>query len=68
MKLRLTVNGLQREVEPETSIAVLLEELDIQDVRIAVEHNRAILPRDRYADTLLQDGDQVEIVQFVGGG
>ena len=36
--------------------------------RVAVELNREIVPRDRWSETLLKDGDRLEIVHFVGGG
>jgi len=64
----ITVNGRDREVAPGTSVGALLEMLGMEVARVAVEFNREILPRDRFAATLLQEGDTLEVVQFVGGG
>jgi thiamine biosynthesis protein ThiS len=46
----------------------LLEQLDIDPRRVAVEHNLAILKRHRFGEVIVDDGDRVEIVNFVGGG
>ncbi|NIQ97623.1 MAG: sulfur carrier protein ThiS [Desulfuromonadales bacterium] len=66
--MTLTVNGKARELEAETSITGLLEQLELDPQRVAVELNRDIVPRERFGDTSLADGDRVEVVQFVGGG
>jgi sulfur carrier protein len=66
MKIRL--NGEPYESATELTVAQLLNRLDIHDARVAVELNLDILPRDKYATTALNDGDQVEVVHFVGGG
>jgi thiamine biosynthesis protein ThiS len=50
------------------TLASLVEALGMRSDRVAVELNRDIVPRDRWPDTLLRDGDRLEIVQFVGGG
>lgn len=50
------------------SIAELLEEMNFPDERVAVELNEMIVPRSTYSEKLLNDGDSVEIVRFVGGG
>jgi sulfur carrier protein len=63
----IIVNGEQKEVGP-LSILGLLEKLEIDPRRVAVELNLEILPKADYATTTLQDGDRIEIVQFVGGG
>jgi thiamine biosynthesis protein ThiS len=52
----------------EFTLAALIESLAIKSDRVAVELNREIVPRDRWAETLLKDGDSLEIVHFVGGG
>ncbi|MGD8375160.1 MAG: sulfur carrier protein ThiS [Acidobacteriota bacterium] len=64
----VTVNGESREIRSGASVADLLGELELGPDRVAVERNRAILPRDRYGETLLAAGDRIEIVHFVGGG
>lgn len=66
--MRLTVNGEMREAPDSATIADLLASLEIEGARVAVERNRVIAPKSLWASTALQDGDQLEIVQFVGGG
>jgi thiamine biosynthesis protein ThiS len=66
--MNVTVNGQMRELPPAASIEELLQLLQMDPARVAVEHNRSILPKSRFAATVLVDGDMVEIVQFVGGG
>lgn len=51
-----------------TSVSVYLEACSYKTDRIVVELNEEILPKDRYAETILKDGDCMEIVTFVGGG
>ncbi|MDD2334980.1 MAG: sulfur carrier protein ThiS [Geobacteraceae bacterium] len=63
----ILVNGERKEVGP-LSVLGLLEMLEIDPKRVAVELNLEILPKPDFATTTLQDGDRVEIVQFVGGG
>jgi sulfur carrier protein len=50
------------------SVTDLLTRLAIDPRRVAVEHNLVVLKRDAFARTLVQDGDAIEIVNFVGGG
>jgi len=50
------------------TVSELLRRLEIDARRVAVEHNLIVLKRAAFADTLVGDGDQVEIVNFVGGG
>ena len=64
----ITVNGKQIQLTSEMSVADYLEQNNYQINRIAVEMNEEILPKDRYAETILKDGDCMEIVTFVGGG
>ena len=66
MEIRL--NGELRTVANGISIAELLESLGLATRRVAVERNRDIVPRESYAETRLEPGDVVEVVQFVGGG
>ena len=63
----ITVNGKLKSDIP-ASVAALLAELGLDPARVAVEHNRAILPAASFDTTTLKDGDELEIVQFVGGG
>jgi len=66
--MKMTVNGESREVPEGTTVAQLLEELKIVPERVVVEVNLTILKRAQHATTVLHEGDQVEIVRFVGGG
>ncbi len=66
--MKLTVNGNQTEHGDDLSVEGLLRELDIEPGRVAVEVNLKIIKKDHYQDHLLNDGDSVEIVNFVGGG
>lgn len=65
--MRIQVNGDTREVAARTVLA-LVEELGFDVRKVAVERNLAIVPRSLHADTALEDGDRIELVQFVGGG
>jgi len=65
--VEITINGERKLIEP-ASVLGLLQELGIDPRRVAVELNREILPKDRYAGTPLGAGDSLEIVHFVGGG
>jgi thiamine biosynthesis protein ThiS len=66
--MTLIINGEDREFVSISTVSTLLEQLNMKPDRVAVELNRELLPRDRWAATQLQDGDTLEIVHFVGGG
>ena len=68
VSLRITLNGEPYDLDEPLSVADLLVRLSIDPRRVAVEHNLVILKRPRFGETLVQEGDQVEIVNFVGGG
>ena len=63
----LKINGESRDVAGQT-LTEFISGTDYDPRRIAVERNGAIVPKAAYADTVLQDGDVIEIVTFVGGG
>ena len=65
--MRIQVNGDTREVAALTVLA-LVEELGFDVRKVAVERNLAIVPRSLHAGTALEEGDRIELVQFVGGG
>jgi sulfur carrier protein len=65
--MKLTVNGRPKDFAS-TNLAQLIEHLGMKQDRVAVELNRNIVPRDQWAVTDLAEGDQLEIVHFVGGG
>lgn len=64
----ITLNGERFELDKPISVAALLVKLEIDPRRVAVEHNLAIVKRHLYPEVTVGDGDQVEIVNFVGGG
>lgn len=64
----ITVNGKQIQLTSEMSVADYLEQNNYQINRIAVEMNEEILPEYSYSETMLKDGDRLEVVTFVGGG
>ena len=66
--MRITVNGEPLEIAEPLPLVALLAQLNIDPRRVAVEHNLIVVKKDRYEATVLHDGDQVEIVNFVGGG
>ena len=66
--LFITLNGEPYELNEPLSVADLLEKLAIDPRRVAVEHNLSILKRHLFAETRVQEGDRIEIVNFVGGG
>jgi sulfur carrier protein len=64
----VTVNGASKEVPEGLSVRGLLEHLALTSGPVAVEVNRAIVPRTKHASHVVNDGDAIEIVHFVGGG
>ncbi len=66
--LTLHINGEERAVPAPASVESLLTYLGLEPRKIAVERNLEIVPKSLYAQTVLCDGDRIEIVQFVGGG
>lgn len=66
--MKITLNGENRTLKEPTSLKLLISELGLENKRLAVEVNQAIVPRGEYADFLLKEDDQVEIVQAIGGG
>jgi thiamine biosynthesis protein ThiS len=66
--LRITLNGDPFELDQPLSVIELLGRLAIDPRRVAVEHNLQIIKRQTFSDTIVREGDTVEIVNFVGGG
>jgi sulfur carrier protein len=69
--MKLQINGEDRDFSDAPApftLAALVEVLGMKADRVAVELNCDIVPRDRWAETSLKDGDRLEIVHFVGGG
>ena len=66
--MQITVNGEERSFDAPITLSALVEKLGLKLDRVAVEHNRILLPRAQWDATSLAEGDHLEIVQFVGGG
>ena len=66
--IQLSINGERRGFPGPLDVARLIEQLELAGKKVAVERNGEIVPRSRYADTPLADGDRLEIVVAVGGG
>jgi thiamine biosynthesis protein ThiS len=66
--LQITLNGDTHEVAGPLTVTELLAQLNIDARRVAVEHNLVVLKRDTFANTTVREGDEIEIVNFVGGG
>ena len=67
-EVRIRVNGTERSFPDGTSVRDLLSILEVSTPRVAVERNREILPKASYGSTPLEEGDELEVVEFVGGG
>lgn len=67
-QMQITFNGDSREITPPVTIAQLLQELQLDPRRVAVELNRDLIPRENHQDVSLAEGDTMEVVTLVGGG
>ena len=67
-EISITVNGEALSLASGSSLQQLLEKLGMGAGRIAVERNLEIVPRSLYGDTILSEGDILEVVQAIGGG
>ncbi len=66
--MTIRLNGETHEVPQPMTVAALLERLEIDARRVAVELNLNVVKKAAYASAVVGDGDEVEIVNFVGGG
>jgi thiamine biosynthesis protein ThiS len=66
--MRLVVNGEERQIEANATVEQLLASLGLRGTLVAVERNEEVIPRARHESTVLQEGDRIEVVHFVGGG
>jgi thiamine biosynthesis protein ThiS len=66
--LKIRLNGDSHELAAPLTVTALLAELGIDSRRVAVEHNQIVVKRGAYDQTLVNENDEVEIVNFVGGG
>ena len=66
--MHITLNGEPYQLEQPLSVTELLEKLDIDSRRVAIEYNLSILKRYAYPQTMISEGERLEIVNAVGGG
>ena len=66
--MHVMVNDESRTLPDGSTVADLVATLGLGPRRVAVEVNRTIVPRATYGDTVLHDGDTIEVIHFVGGG
>jgi thiazole synthase len=66
--LSVKVNGEHRRVPDRTSVAEMVNQLGLDPLRVAVERNLEVVPRSLLGKVMVEDGDDYEIVHFVGGG
>jgi sulfur carrier protein len=66
--MNIQVNGQERTLADGSTIATLLSELGVTQPHVAVEVNLEVVPRAQHRETVLADGDRVEVVTLVGGG
>jgi len=65
--MHIYLNGEERDTDA-ASISTLLTELGMEGRMIAIERNLEVVPKSVYADTLLAEGDRIEVVHMIGGG
>ena len=68
MSISVLINGQSNNIAEGTSLLTLLEKLDIDPGRVAVEYNMEIVNKRNFNDTVLKENDTLEIITFVGGG
>ena len=64
----IRVNGEHRRLASGTSVAEMVNQLGLDPLRVAVERNLEVMPRSTLGEVCVEDGDDYEIVHFVGGG
>ena len=68
MEIEVTVNGQLRTLPDGCTVAHMLEILEVDPARVAVERNLDVVPRATWPAAVVADGDRIEVVTFVGGG
>ena len=66
--INVTINGDQHSLDNAVCLVDLLEKFDIEHDKVAIEHNLEIVPKSTFANVMVGDGDNLEIVHFIGGG
>jgi sulfur carrier protein len=64
----IQLNGEPYSIDGDAGLSALVEKLNLRPGRIAIELNQSVVPKAEWANVVLQPGDRVEIVNFVGGG
>lgn len=68
MTIAVAINGDMQEFEAPLTVAELMQRLGLEPAKVAIERNLAIVPRSQHAHVLVDEGDRIEIVEFIGGG
>lgn len=66
--MTITLNGKEKKIESNCTLTELIESVGQKPQRIAVQLNGTVIKRDEYNQHTVQDGDMIEMLQFVGGG
>lgn len=66
--IKAVINGKEAEIKKDSTIAEVIAVYKLNPERVVAELNGNVLTRDKYADTLINSGDKVELINFVGGG
>lgn len=66
--MQIILNGSPHELASGATLAALVQQLGLDVTKVAIEHNRVIVPRGQFGQKEIADGDGIEIVEFIGGG
>ncbi|MEQ1704882.1 MAG: sulfur carrier protein ThiS [Rickettsiales bacterium] len=66
--MQITLNGKPYTLKNQVNLSELSEILKLEPTQVAIERNHEIIPRSLYRQTMLEEGDEIEIVTFIGGG
>ena len=66
--MKIKINGKENTIQGMNSLIDLIKNRGFQDSSIVIEHNLKVIPREKWTEVMLRDGDRLEIVSFVGGG
>ncbi len=66
--IQVEINGQPRQIAANLTVEALLKQIELSTPAVAVEVNLELIPREKHPSTLVQNGDQLEIVSLVGGG
>ncbi len=66
--MEIVINGIKQQIPQASNLLQLLQRFELAPERIAVEINLTVIDREAYDATVLHDGDQIEIIRFIGGG